>query len=55
MEDTWFCAQMIDKEEEYLNVGVAFDPYLLFGGTFEPAVMLKIVSIIHSSHVRRPG
>ncbi|KAH0830348.1 hypothetical protein J3R83DRAFT_1740 [Lanmaoa asiatica] len=40
-----FCAKTVGKEEKYFNVEVSFNPYLMFGGTFEPAIMLKIMSL----------
>ncbi|KAF8558513.1 Tautomerase/MIF [Imleria badia] len=40
-----FCAQTVGKEEKHFNIDVHFNPYLTFGGTFEPAIMLKINSL----------
>ncbi|KAI9569012.1 Tautomerase/MIF superfamily [Boletus coccyginus] len=40
-----FCATTVGKEEKYFNIDVHFNPYLTFGGTFELAIMLKIVSL----------
>jgi phenylpyruvate tautomerase len=40
-----FCAKTIGKEERAFNIEVNFNPYVLFGGTYEPAIMLKIISL----------
>jgi len=40
-----FCAKTIGKEEKYFNIDVNFNPYLVFGGTYEPAITLNIISL----------
>ena len=38
-------AETTGEEEKAFNIEVNFNPYVLFGGTYEPAIMLKIVCI----------
>ncbi|KAN0075403.1 Tautomerase/MIF superfamily [Tylopilus felleus] len=40
-----FSAKTIGKDEKHFNIDVHFNPYLTYGGTFEPAFMLKIISL----------
>ncbi|KAF8842527.1 Tautomerase/MIF [Paxillus ammoniavirescens] len=40
-----FSAKTIGKDEKVFSVNFTHNPYLTFGGTFEPAFMLSITSL----------
>ena len=37
-------SSILNRPEEYVNVVIQYDETLAFGGTFEPAFILRIVS-----------
>ncbi|OAX37181.1 Tautomerase/MIF [Rhizopogon vinicolor AM-OR11-026] len=42
-----FCATTIGKDEKVFNVNFLYNPYLAFGGTFDPALMLNVASLFN--------
>ncbi|EGN96263.1 hypothetical protein SERLA73DRAFT_141568 [Serpula lacrymans var. lacrymans S7.3] len=40
-----FCSETIGKPEAEFSVDFTYNPYLTFGGTFEPAIRLNVISL----------
>ncbi|KAH7914051.1 Tautomerase/MIF superfamily [Hygrophoropsis aurantiaca] len=44
-----FCAQTLEKPESAFSINVIYNPYLTFAGTFDPAIMLQIMSLYNTN------
>ncbi|OAX39171.1 hypothetical protein K503DRAFT_690177, partial [Rhizopogon vinicolor AM-OR11-026] len=42
-----FCETTTRKDLKYFNVNFLYNPYLTFGGTFDPALMLNVMSLFN--------
>ncbi|KAF6764685.1 Tautomerase/MIF superfamily [Ephemerocybe angulata] len=45
LEFSKFAAKVLSKPEQYISISVKHNPNLTFAGTFEPALLLAIVSL----------
>ncbi|EGN96260.1 hypothetical protein SERLA73DRAFT_185910 [Serpula lacrymans var. lacrymans S7.3] len=44
-----FCATTIDKPEKAFTVNFIYNPYLTIAGTFDPAIMLNVLSLYNTN------
>ncbi|KAH7890026.1 Tautomerase/MIF superfamily [Phlebopus sp. FC_14] len=49
LELSKFCAKTIGKDEKGFHVNFQYNPFLAYGGTFEPAVALTTASLFNTN------